>query len=314
MQLSNEGNAMGYDIIGDIHGHADKLTALLVKMGYQHRMGAWRHAQRTAIFVGDFIDRGPGQLETIRIVRGMLDAGTAQAVMGNHEFNAIAWYAPDPEFDGEHLRRRTEKNRKQHEAFLAETENDPVLHTELVTWFFTLPLWLDLPGLRVVHACWHPDYMADIEPHLKPGRRLDPGLVVAASRRGSMEFRTIDALTKGLEIALPDGHEFHDKDGHTRHNVRVKWWDASATTYRTAAIIESPTLESLPDTPIPQSVLLGYEGDKPVFFGHYWATGIPQPLLPKVACVDYSAGNGGPLIAYRWEGESELNAGSFVST
>jgi Calcineurin-like phosphoesterase len=305
---------MNYDVIGDIHGHADKLTALLGKMGYRHHLGAWRHPERSAIFVGDFIDRGPGQLETIRIVREMLDAGTAQAVMGNHEFNAIAWYTPDPEFDGEHLRRRIPKNRHQHKAFLAETENNPALHTEVVGWFLTLPLWLDLPGARVVHACWHPAYMAEVEPHLKPGRRLDPPLVVAASRVGSMEFRTIDALTKGLEIALPPGHEFYDKDGHRRNNVRVRWWDASANTYRKAAIIDAPTQEMLPDTPIPESALLGYDGDKPVFFGHYWRDGIPQPLLPTVGCVDYSAGNGGPLVAYRWDGEPELHAGSFVST
>lgn len=305
---------MNCDVIGDIHGHADKLIALLRKMGYRHRMGAWRHPEGTAIFVGDFIDRGPGQLETIRIVREMLDAGTAQAVMGNHEFNAIAWYTPDPASDGEHLRRRIAKNHKQHKAFLDEAENDSDLHRELVDWFLTLPLWLDLPGLRVVHACWHPRYMAEIESQLTPERRLDPALVVAASRRGSMEFRTIETLTKGVEIDLPDGHQFHDKDGHARHNVRTRWWDSSATSYRRAAIIDSPTREKLPDTPIPESALVGYDGTKPVFFGHYWLEGDLQPLLPNVACVDYSAGKGGPLVAYRWEGEPELSASSFVST
>jgi hypothetical protein len=305
---------MNHDVIGDIHGHAGKLTALLGKMGYRHHMGAWRHPEWTAIFVGDLIDRGPGQLETIRIVREMLDAGTAQAVMGNHEFNAIAWYMPDPASDGEHLRRRIPKNHKQHKAFLDEAENDSDLHRELVGWFLTLPLWLDLPGIRVVHACWHPGYMAEIEPHLKSGRRLDPALVVAASRSGSMEFRTIETLTKGVEIKLPAGHQFHDKDGHARHNVRVRWWDASADTYRKAAIIDSSTREKLPDARIPESALLGYDGAKPVFFGHYWREGITHPLLPKVACVDYSAGKGGPLVAYRWDGESELSAGSFVST
>jgi hypothetical protein len=66
---------MKYDVIGDIHGHAGKLTALLRKMGYRHHLGAWRHPERTVIFVGDLIDRGPGHLETIRIVREMLDAG-----------------------------------------------------------------------------------------------------------------------------------------------------------------------------------------------------------------------------------------------
>jgi hypothetical protein len=305
---------MNYDVIGDIHGHAGKLRVLLRKMGYRHHMGAWRHPERMAIFVGDFIDRGPGQLETIRIVREMLDAGTALAVMGNHELNAIAWYTPDPESDRESLRRHTPTKRVQHQAFLAETEHKPRLHQEVIDWFLTLPLWLDLPGLRVVHACWHPRYMAEIEPHLKSGRRLDPALVVAASREGSMEFRAIETLTKGVEIDLPGGRHFHDKDGHARQNVRVRWWDVSADTYRKAAMVDTLARAKLPDTPIPKSALPGYDGAKPVFFGHYWRDGIPQPLLPSVACVDYSAGKGGPLVAYRWEGEPELSADHFVST
>ena len=34
---------MSYDIIGDIHGHADKLESLLAKLGYRNRNGCWRH-------------------------------------------------------------------------------------------------------------------------------------------------------------------------------------------------------------------------------------------------------------------------------
>ena len=305
---------MAYDIIGDIHGQADKLVSLLRRMGYRHRSGAWRHPDRTAIFVGDFIDRGPRQLDTIRVVREMLDAGTAQAVMGNHEFNAIAWYMPDPECDGQHLRRRVPKNREQHQAFLAETESDSALHTEVVAWFLELPLWLDLPGLRVVHACWHPGFMAQLEPTLRPGRKLDPALIAAASRRGSMEFCAVETLTKGIEVELPSGHEFVDKGGHRRHNVRVRWWDRSADTFRKSALIGSPErADALPDLPIPESARIGYAGDKPVFFGHYWWTGTPAPQADHVACVDYSAGVGGPLVAYRWDGESVLDARNFVS-
>jgi hypothetical protein len=244
----------------------------------------------------------------------MLDAGTAQAVMGNHEFNAIAWYTPDPESGGEHLRRRIDKNRSQHAAFLAETEHNAALHTELVAWFLKLPLWLDLPGLRVIHTCWHPDYMAGILPRLKPGRLLDPVLVAAASRRGSVEFRVVETLLKGIEVNLPSGHGFLDKDGRERRNVRTRWWDAAADTYRKAAIIGEPAREALPDTPIPKWALLGYQSDTPVFFGHYWWVGTPAPLSAHVACVDYSAGKGGPLVAYRWEGESTLDAHRFVCT
>jgi hypothetical protein len=305
---------MNHDIIGDIHGHADKLTALLRRMGYRHHLGAWRHPDRSAIFVGDFIDRGPGQLATLRIVREMLDAGTGLAVMGNHEFNAIAWYTPDPECDGEHLRRRTDRNRRQHCAFLDEAENDPALHREIVQWFLALPLWLDLPGLSVVHACWHPGYMAEIEEQLAPGRRLTPALVAAASRRDSMAHRVVEGLIKGLEVELPPGHGFSDKDGHHRKHARIRWWDPAALTYRQAGIVEPGAPGELPDTPMREGAPHGYDGDQPVFFGHYWMTGIPRPLAPRVACVDYSAGKGGPLVAYRWEGEPELAARNFVTT
>ena len=55
---------MNYDIIGDIHGHAAALKALLQKLGYRENGGAWRHSERQAIFVGDFVDSGPRQLES----------------------------------------------------------------------------------------------------------------------------------------------------------------------------------------------------------------------------------------------------------
>lgn len=67
-----------YDIIPDIHGQAGKLRAALRNLGYSEKRGAWRHSdpKRHAVFLGDFIDRGPDNREVIRIVRGMIDAGT----------------------------------------------------------------------------------------------------------------------------------------------------------------------------------------------------------------------------------------------
>ena len=87
---------MSYDIIGDVHGHADKLESLLAKLGYSRSNGCWRHPRRKAIFLGDFIDRGPCQLRSVEIPRRMVAEGAALAVMGNHEFNAIAWSHAGP--------------------------------------------------------------------------------------------------------------------------------------------------------------------------------------------------------------------------
>lgn len=307
---------MNYDIIGDIHGQVGKLQSLLKLLGYAERTGAWRHPDRTAIFVGDFIDRGPHQLRTVDLVRRMVDGGHALAVMGNHEFNAIAWYLKDPVQDGEFLRPHGGevglKNRHQHAAFLAEVEGKPE-HKEVIDWFLTLPLWLELPELRVVHACWHPGHLSYLRAVLRPGNRLDDMLVAAASRKGTSEYRAVETLLKGIEIPLPAGSSYRDDDGHERYNTRIRWWDSDAITYRKAALLPSESRRQLTEEAIPDWARIGTATDKPVFFGHYWLTGTPQIQSPKIACVDYSAAKAKePLVAYRFEGESELSSRHFI--
>ncbi len=313
---------MTYDVIGDIHGHADALAALLSDLGYRERGGAWRHPSRQALFVGDFIDRGPRQLQTVGIVRAMVDAGSAQAVMGNHELNAIAWFLPDPDQPGEHLRphhspKYGPKNYSQHKAFLDAVGGTP-LHAEIIDWFLTLPLWLELPELRLVHACWHQRFMDYLAPHLSADRRLGEDLMVPATREPEDErekdtaepcvFKAVEALLKGIEIPLPAPHTFRDKDGHERSRVRVRWWDEHAVTYRQAAMLSDEARARLPDQAIPEHAQVGHNGEKPTFFGHYWLSGTPRVLSDRSACLDYSIAKGGKLVAYRWDGEPELDS------
>ena len=200
---------MELDIIGDVHGHADRLEALLRALGYTHARGAWRHPSRTAIFVGDLIDRGPGQLRTLELVRDMVEAGTARVTMGNHEFNAIAWATRDPEHPDHHLRPRHgekgEKNRRQHRAFLEEVGQDSAEHRSWIDWFRAMPLWIEMPGLRVVHACWSPRHVDELRPHLGADGRLSDDLLVAASRRGSPLYEAMETVLKGAEVTLPAG-------------------------------------------------------------------------------------------------------------
>jgi len=59
----------------------------------------------------------------------------------------------------------------------------------------------------------------------------------------------------------------------------------------------------LSDVPVPDDVLPGYSDDKPVFVGHYWLRGIPEPMSDRVACVDYTVTEAAPvgkLTAYGW--------------
>jgi hypothetical protein len=67
-----------FDVIGDIHGHADALRNLLHKVDYREHDGVFRHASRRVIFVGDFIDRGPQQLTIVRDFESESAANPAQ--------------------------------------------------------------------------------------------------------------------------------------------------------------------------------------------------------------------------------------------
>ena len=107
-----------YDLIGDIHGYATTLKALLTKLDYHFEEGAYRHPERKVIFLGDFIDRGPEIRETLQTVRAMVDGGSALAVMGNHEFNALAYHAPDGQ--GDYLRKHTPAKIEQHRATMEQ--------------------------------------------------------------------------------------------------------------------------------------------------------------------------------------------------
>jgi hypothetical protein len=302
-----------YDIIGDIHGYADELEALLSKIGYVRRGSVWRHSERRAIFVGDLIDRGSKQLAVIDIVRRMVDAGSALAVMGNHEFNAIAYGSVDE--NGQPLRRHDAKNRRQHAAFLAAVEGRPPLYREMLDWFLSLPLWLELDDIHVIHACWHPATMTRFAHCLTPDRRLRPEFLIEAGKEpeGPDEtlFHAVEIWLKGIEIPLPDGISYTDREGISRHKTRVRWWDETALRYCDAALLADELREKLPTNEIPHTARCRYESEKPLFFGHYWMEGTPRIQTPKIACVDFSVAKHVKLAAYRWNGEPHLSDAGF---
>ena len=303
-----------YDLIGDIHGHSQPLVELLETLGYRQRAGVFQSSDRKVIFLGDFIDRGPNQQEVIEIVRPMIDEGAALTVMGNHEFNAIAYFTDDPNDPGGYLRPHNEKNQKQHRVFLEAYEGTSN-YADLIEWFRSLPLWLDLDGLRVIHACWDEGLMRFLKSRYEGlNRHLSDELLTAASRKGSDEYRAVETLLKGKEIKLPNGQSFLDKDGHPRQEIRVRWWDSEAKTYRKAFLGPQSAVSHIPEDPIDVEHLIQYSSDEPpVFVGHYWMEGEPELLAPNVACLDYSVASsrGGRLVAYRWNGEQKLNPDRF---
>ena len=309
---------IGYDIIGDVHGHADKLEGLLRKMDYELIDGTWQHPERKAIFVGDLIDRGPRQVDSVMIAKRMVEAGHAHIVMGNHEFNAIAYATPHPkkrhDFLRTHRGKTGGKNRKQHKKFLRAVGKNSDRHKEFIAWFKTIPLWLDLGGLRIIHACWDLKSIEGLKSKLGPNNTVTDELMVTMSTKGHQDYHDLEILIKGPEIEMPDGFKYKDKDEIVRNSARYAWWDPEASTFDVAAripdnckAVDGTPFPQLPAVPIPSGNPEPYGDTIPLFFGHYWCTDEDEIIADHAMCVDYSAGKGGPLKAYRWNGESKLD-------
>lgn len=315
--------AQGYDIIGDVHGCADDLEELLIDLDYGvvPSWGAYGHPDRQAIFVGDLIDRGPHQLRVLEIVKAMVDAGSARIVMGNHEFNALAYATEDPQNPSSSLRPHSAKNDYQHAAFLEQLTNEQ--RSYYLAWFRTFPLWLDLGELRIVHACWHQPSIDLIEKELGGNRFPSIESLADAARATdppSSLYAAVEIILKGpeLDLAKYGAKSFKDKDGNVRKNARVRWWHSGATTL--AELAEVPRGSSdeagqpygeLPDVLVDElDRSYAYDGQVPIIYGHYWRTGVPvehEDWTRTTACVDFSAVKGGTMVAYRWSGESAID-------
>jgi hypothetical protein len=308
-----------FDLIGDIHGHATELRELLRRMDYRESAGAFRHPERQGVFVGDFLDRGPEIRETLNLVRSMREAGTAQAVLGNHEWNAFAFHAPDPDAPGEFLRRHAPRNELQVAATLAQVPAAEL--ASHLAFFRTLPVRLELAvpglpsGLRIVHACWDEVAFGVLDEAFSRHGGLSEGFLVEGSNPESLLFAALEIVLKGKEMKLPEGDSLVDKDGRLRFLARVRWF--APTLGATVASYALPHFPQLSQAPLPAKVVAEARpyppGAPPVFFGHYWLTDpVPAPLAPNVFCLDYSVAAGGFLCAYRLPQDASGAAAGFI--
>ncbi len=298
------------DLIGDIHGYADKLEALLEKLGYVKNSGVYSHPERKVLFIGDYIDRGPQIRETLEIVKAMTDSGNAIALMGNHEYNALCFHFQETQ--GGHLRKHLIKNIFQHYETLRQFHNRQEEYEYYLEWFKTLPLYYETDNFRAVHACWDDKSIECLRKHLVNGRLTD-ALMYESVMKGSPLNEAVDITLKGKEMTLPEGIVFVDKEGNERTEIRIKWWeDPSEMTY---ASISVEPMEELQELPIGDMGLMSagyYKDSKIVFFGHYWLTGEPSTIRKNVCCLDHSVAKGGKLVAYSFDDEDDLDNGKLT--
>lgn len=311
--------SIAYDLVGDVHGHADKLEALLRQMDYAPQGQGYRPpVGHKLVFLGDLIDRGPAQVRVMEIAMDMVDRGHALCVMGNHEFNAISFVTPHAAQPDECLRpnrlpsHTSTKNRQQHRAFLEQVGEGSDQHTAFVQWMRRLPVALDLGGLRVVHACWDAHALGTLEAAgWVAGQGLSDELLQSLHQKGSALHKARELLTCGVEIDLPEGVTI-GKDGHTFTNLRIANWRHEAVTLREVAMVPPGNGHVLDQLDIDIAPWLTQIEGAPVFVGHHWFAGHPAVESTKLACLDWSVGKGGKLVAYRWDGESELRNDKLV--
>ncbi len=297
---------MMIDLIGDVHGHADKLEKLLLKLEYTRKGDTYQHEQRKVLFVGDYIDRGPQIRETLEIVKAMVDSGNAIALMGNHEYNAICFHYQETE--GGHLRKHLIKNIIQHYETLRQFQNRQSEYEGYLDWFKTLPLFYETESFRAVHACWDHNNIQYLRETLENDRLTDE-LIYQSVKKGSALNEAIEQTLKGKEMQLPPGLQFTDKDGTIRSEIRIKWWENPADmTYKSISVVP---IENLSDQPIDLRELKSkdyyHKDEKKVFFGHYWLHGEPSLYGENICCLDYSVAKQGKLVAYRLDQELSLD-------
>lgn len=306
----------GVDLIGDIHGCAASLRLLLERLGYTEQSGVYRHPSRRVIFVGDLLDRGPRIRETVAIVRSMVDAGQAEVVMGNHEYNYLCYRTPSLERPDRFLRDHTPRNQRIVQQTLDQYANHPADERDLLNWILDIPLLIEYDNLRVVHACWHKPLIKRLLTEVSADARVDMDFVHRSTVHESFEYLVMDRLLRGTHMRLPNNEVMISKDGFKRSFFRTKFWSREPQKLIDVVFQPDPLPEHIAMEPLTAANLAQLQhydsSERALFIGHFWCEGAPTPVAPNIACLDYSAVKYGKLVAYRFDGEATIDQGKFV--
>lgn len=282
-----------YDVIGDLHGHYQALVELHPELSY-HKNNHWKHERgRKLLFLGDFLDEGPMIPEIVSLVRYLCENDVADAIAGNHEFNAICFSQFDSK-SGTYLREHSKKNIGQHHETLSQYADRLMEWAKDLQWLRTLPLFLETDSLRAVHACWSPSDIAVVQKYgSRPLKNTE--FIRLASKSGTPEHIAVETILKGIEIGIPC--QFTDHKGNSRNSVRIQWWKSKEVSEGTPlnSFLLNPH-SSLDDKTVDSRFLASIppiQSNKTTLFGHYRLKGPPKVLSEGLACLDYVDENGG---------------------
>lgn len=300
------------DIVGDVHGELEALSDLLRVLGYD-AAGGHPHRRRL-VFVGDLGDRGPDSPGVIRFVAGLVEAGLAQCVLGNHELNLMRGSAKDGNgwFYAEDHDRQQGKYLRSRPATAEERQS-------FRDFFGTLPLALARDDLRVVHAAWHPPSLAAVESAPDPSdvlgvyrhyAQLAERLEYEAQIRSAAEAEHLrwNALLSDQQAQVPLLEGIGRMNVHFQMSNPVRVLTSGMEQLAARSFYASGKWRMQDRVAWWQD----YQDPVPVIFGHYWRWASPEGVArhsrgerdlfagvppqawvgPKASafCVDYSVG------------------------
>jgi len=295
-----------YDIIGDVHGQAALLKKMLLKLGYKKGENGYFHSERKAIFVGDFINRGPEIRKTIRLIRTMVENENAFAILGNHEINAILFHLKTK--DKKPLIKEARKNYLSLFKTINEFLDYPDEWKDHLGWMRKLPLFLDLDDIRIVHACWSDSAIDDIKREFN-GARSKKNIFREYFKNPKSDLsKSINVITKGIDLKMPGDLKIINNKGTAPRSFRLRWWENPLDkTFREMSFESKCKLPAytIPKEIIPNTFFYS-EAEPIVFFGHYCRSIGPHIIKSNLCCVDSCVSGAKTLTAYHWCGEKEL--------
>jgi len=282
------------DFIGDIHGQASILRGLFIRMGYREKKGIFQNPGRHTVFLGDVLNRGPEIREVCKLVHKMVQSGNATLLLGNHELFAL--WEEEARTAGLLASTIPQKVRAHLESTRQSFSKNTAEWRRWLAWLRQQPLFFAAPGVRGVHACWD-----DVAISVLRNNRLQPGDLLQPC---SPRYHAAWQLAEGPSLIEPG----------KRKKFRIRWWVSHAANWRQVAY---PPKKNLAVSPLPLlrlSKTVPYPGSAPpLFFGHYGFPKPCRPLRPNLACLDLAVAQGGPIGAYRWEGEKTILPSHFWS-
>lgn len=293
------------DFIGDIHGYYKSMTKLLLKLGYTKKDKIWQHENSKALFLGDFINKGPNSLKVLKHIKRMVDNQHAYAILGNHELYFLEYY-----YSKKHNRKTYLKQSQKHQIkkIFKEFKSDKEID-KYAKWLSSLPFFYNFKTAYAVHAYWSNKNIQIITRRIR-NKTLKNRDIKEIFKQKSKFSKAVWQTTKGVEFRIPP-QIIKENIEILQSNFRIKWWENHEE--KTLKEISFDSRITLPNTPIKKKYVRNYEiyssEFPPVFFGHYCLKKEHHLQRANICCLDSCKTTKGRNIkSYRWSGERKLDS------